>query len=185
MRQRGFEAVIDTARQNTSPTIKETHVKSIIVPTGEKLDDGRPMMKKVFIANEVQLPVRADSRSAGYDFFAPRDLTLVPAQKTILWTDVKAYMLDDEVLKLYPRSSLGIKQGLMLSNTVGVIDASYYNNTNNDGNIGLALLNTSGRAIKISKGDRIAQGVFTKFLVADEDNTLGEERTGGIGSSGK
>ena len=134
---------------------------------------------------EVQLPVRADVRSAGYDFFSPIDLILLPAQKTILMSDVKAYMLKDEVLELYPRSSMGIKKGLMLSNTVGIIDSSYYENESNDGNIGLPLLNTSGVAIEIKKGERIAQGIFKKYLVADDDAVLHAVRTGGMGSSGK
>lgn len=133
----------------------------------------------------LQLPVRSDDKSAGYDFFSPIDITLLPAQKTILFLDVKAYMGDDEVLKIYPRSSMGIKKGLMLSNTVGIVDASYYNNPGNDGNIGLALLNTSGVGIEIKKGDRIAQGVFTKYLLADGDNPTSDLRTGGMGSSGE
>lgn len=134
---------------------------------------------------DIQTPVRADDRSAGYDFFCPRDITLLPAQKMLVFTDVKAYMQEDEVLMLYPRSSLGVKQGLMLSNTAGVIDASYYSNEGNDGNIGLALLNTSGRAIELKAGQRIVQGIFTKYLTADEDSTLGESRKGGVGSSGE
>lgn len=134
---------------------------------------------------DTQLPVRADARSAGYDFFSPVDLKLLPAQKTILMTNVKAYMQEDEVLKLYPRSSMGIKKGLMLSNTVGVIDSSYYNNENNEGNIGLPLLNTSGVTIEIKRGERIAQGVFIKYLMADNDATLSDTRVGGMGSSGE
>jgi len=73
----------------------------------------------------------------------------------------------------------------MLSNSVGIIDASYYGNESNDGNIGIALVNTTGKAINIKKGQRIAQGIFTKFLVADVDETSDEQRSGGIGSSGK
>jgi dUTP pyrophosphatase len=134
---------------------------------------------------EIILPIRGDDRSAGYDFFAPRDITLLPAQKTLFFSDVKAYMQEGEVLKLYPRSSMGVKKGLMLSNTVGVIDASYYENEGNDGNIGFALLNTSGRTIEIKAGERIVQGVFTNYLVADEDVALREKRDGGFGSSGK
>lgn len=165
MKLRGFEPVIDTKKQ-----YKET-----VVVHGEQ---------KVFYP-DVQMPVRADERSAGYDFFSPIDITLLPAQKFLMFTNVKAYMQDDEVLKMYPRSSLGVKKGLMLSNTTGIIDASYYSNEGNDGNIGLALLNTSGVAIEIKRGERIAQGIFTKFLVADEDETLHDERSGGFGSSGE
>lgn len=163
---RGFEAV------------KDEHIKykETVTVHGKKLE----------VAPEVELPTRSDVRSAGYDFYAPKDITLVPAQKTILWTNVKAYMQDDEVLKLYPRSSLGVKKGLMLSNTVGIIDSSYYGNPDNDGNIGLPLLNTSGKAIEIKRGERIVQGVFEKYLTSDNGNPSEDvERTGGIGSSGK
>ena len=170
---RGFEAVKNEHRKNWKDSISEEfHVKHE--------DD-----KKVKWLADVQLPQRADRRSAGYDFFAPVDMELLPAQKTVLFTDVKAYMQEDEVLEVYPRSSMGIKQGMMLANTVGIIDSSYYENESNDGNIGLALLNTSGKVIKFKRGDRIAQGIFKKYLVADNDEVLAEARVGGMGSSGK
>lgn len=140
--------------------------------------------KRVTVHEETELPVRADKRSSGYDFHSPIDLLLHPGEKRLLFTNVKAYMQEDEMLQIFPRSSMGIKKGLMLSNTVGIIDASYYENESNDGNIGLALLNTSGKGLEIKRGERIAQGVFTKFLVADEDTVLSEERKGGFGSSG-
>lgn len=134
---------------------------------------------------EIKLPTRADKGSAGYDFYLPKDLTIMPMQKTLVWTDVKAYMKPDEVLYLYIRSSLAIKQGLMLSNNVGIVDASYYNNEGNDGNIGIALVNTTGKAITLKKGERLAQGIFGKFFLADEDETTKDKRDGGVGSSGK
>ena len=134
---------------------------------------------------DIILPTRADEGSAGYDFYLPKDLTLLPAQKTIVFTDVKAYMQPGEVLEIYIRSSLAIKKGLMLSNNVGIIDASYYGNESNDGNIGIALVNTTGKTIELIAGERIAQGIFKNFLVADIDEVQSETRTGGIGSSGK
>ena len=106
-------------------------------------------------------------------------------QKTIIWTDVKAYMQDDEMLNLYIRSSLGIKNGLMLCTSVSVIDSSYYNNEGNDGNISIAVVNTTGVTVELKAGERIAQGVFTKYLKADVDEVLASERIGGSGSSGK
>lgn len=141
--------------------------------------------RKVKVFHDIKLPARADKRSAGYDFFLPKDVNLYPGKKTLVFLDVKAYMQDDEVLKIYPRSSLGIKSGMMLGNTVGIVDASYYGNEGNDGNIGLSLLNTSGVTIQLQAGDRIAQGVFQKYLVADNDLVLSDERIGGFGSSGK
>lgn len=162
---RGFEEVIDSKKQY-GKVIDVYGQRKVMYPP-------------------VQLPVRADSRSAGYDFFSPIDVTILPKEKVILWTNVKAYMQEDEVLEVYPRSSMGVKKGLMLANTVGIIDSSYYENPDNDGNIGLALLNTSGTAIEIKRGERIAQGIFKKYLVADNDVTISEERKGGFGSSGK
>lgn len=134
---------------------------------------------------EIQLPTRSDERSAGYDFYTPVDIIISPGQRCLVWTDVKAYMQDNEVLMLYVRSSIGVKKGVVLSNGTGIIDASYYSNPDNDGRIGISLFNTSDKEVKLLAGERIAQGVFIQYLVADDDNVLNKERVGGFGSSGK
>ena len=79
--------------------------------------------------------------------------------------------------------SLAIKKGLTLANNVGIIDADYYNNPSNEGHIMVALANWTNRPVVIAKGERIAQGIFEKYLVADADETLSSERVGGIGST--
>ena len=134
---------------------------------------------------EIQLPTRGDSRSAGYDFYSNETVVLQPKQSHLFWTDIKSYMLDDEVLSIHVRSSIGTKKDLMLKNTTGIIDSSYYENVSNDGNIGICLVNMGDKIQKIEKGERIAQGIFTKYLIADDDICLKLERTGGFGSSGK
>ena len=134
---------------------------------------------------EIQLPTRGDSRSAGYDFYSNETVVLQPKQSHLFWTDVKSYMLDDEVLSIHVRSSIGTKKDLMLKNTTGIIDSSYYENVSNDGNIGICLVNMGDKIQKIEKGERIAQGIFTKYLIADDDICLKLERTGGFGSSEK
>lgn len=131
------------------------------------------------------LPQRADKGSAGYDLATPIDFLLLPHETKVIWTNVKSYMEADEVLQLYVRSSIGIKKGIVLANGTGIVDASYYENESNDGNIGIALHNTKGQAVEFTAGDRIAQGIFTKFLVAEQDEVMNESRTGGIGSSGQ
>lgn len=136
-------------------------------------------------SHAVQLPIRADVKSAGYDFFARRTISIAPGEQHVFWTDVKAYMQDDEVLMIFARSSLGIKKGIVLANGTGIIDASYYGNPLNDGNIGICLKNTSNDVVAISDGERIAQGIFTQYFVADNDATLHDSRSGGFGSSGK
>ena len=130
------------------------------------------------------LPKRSDAASAGYDLFTPIDVLIMPGETKVIWTNVKAYMEPDEVLQIFVRSSIGIKKGIVLANGTGIIDASYYENESNDGNIGLALKNTTGQAIEINAGERLAQGIFTKYLIADTDEVMNTSRTGGIGSSG-
>ena len=133
-------------------------------------------------SGDIKLPTRSDPRSAGYDFYSPIDITIQPGEKQLIWTDIKAYMLPDEVLQLYVRSSMG-KYPVVIANGTGIIDSSYFENVNNDGNIGFNLLNLSNKPYEIHIGDRIGQGVFGKYLVTDDDNATGE-RAGGFGSSG-
>lgn len=131
---------------------------------------------------EVLMPLRKTKYSAGYDFMFPIDIVISPGESVMFFTDVKAYMQYDEVLKIYPRSSLGMKHGIILSNTVGVIDADYHGNSKNDGNIGFSLKNTSNKVFIGSKGEGCAQGIFQKYLIADNCNS-DNKRDGGIGST--
>lgn len=130
----------------------------------------------------VQLPTRGSSKAMAYDFYANDTYTVEPNKIVKIWTDVKAYMGDNECLVINVRSSMGGK--FMLANTQGWIDSDYYSNEDNDGNIGIFLKNIGNEDITINRGDRIAQGAFFDFLVADNGNT-NDVRTGGFGSSGK
>ena len=134
---------------------------------------------------EIKLPTRATEHSAGYDFYLPCDIRIHPGERMLVFTDVKAFMQEDEVLMLYVRSSIGVKKGVVLSNGTGIIDASYYSNPDNDGRIGISLFNTSDKEVKLLAGERIAQGVFMQYLIADDESVLSKERVGGFGSSGK
>lgn len=133
-------------------------------------------------AGDIILPTRGTSKAMAYDFYANDTYVVEPNKIAKVWTDVKAYMGDNECLILNVRSSMSGK--FMLANTAGWIDSDYYSNENNDGNIGVFLKNISNETLTINKGDRIAQGAFFNFLVADNGNT-DEIRTGGFGSSGK
>lgn len=133
--------------------------------------------------DDVKLPKRADSGSAGYDFYTPISFLLQPNEKIEIALDVKAYMQADEVLLLFIRSSIGNKEDIVLANGTGVIDQSYHNNPKNDGNIHIYLVNTGYEVRHFTKGERIVQGVFLPYLVADEDETIHASRRGGSGSS--
>lgn len=132
----------------------------------------------------VELPRRSTAQSAGYDFISPEQVALEPGQHHLIWTDVKAKMPDGVVLKIYPRSSLGAKHGVILRNTVGIIDKDYYGNPTNDGNIGICLINTGSETFLINPGDKIAQGIFESFISISGDDAEGS-RSGGFGSTGQ
>jgi dUTP pyrophosphatase len=132
----------------------------------------------------INLPKRSTAKSAGYDFFSNEAIEIQVGEQHLFFTDVKAYMLEDEVLKIYVRSSIAIKKNLQLKNLVGIIDSDYYSNVDNDGQIIICLKNTTTIPVKIDKHERIAQGIFTKYLKADNDeqDTI---RIGGVGSTSK
>ena len=143
-----------------------------------------PWARKVPLA-EVTLPTRGTAQAAGYDIYALESKTIRPGGKVEFPTDVKVYMQKDEVFHLYPRSNQGIKFDLMLANTTGVIDADYYENPDNDGAFTIVLRNLGTDNYYVHAGDRIAQGEFAKFLVADNDyGKKLPKRKGGVGSTG-
>lgn len=135
---------------------------------------------------KIIMPQRGTSKSAGYDICTPVDI-VIPAKghSSTIFTDIKAYMLPDEVLCTHVRSSIGMKRGLVLANTTGIIDSDYYSNQDNDGNIGFMLRNLTDEEVVIKAGERVIQGIFSKYLVADGDEPKSEERVGGVGSTGR
>lgn len=141
--------------------------------------------EKVTYDNSGILPTRNDKGSAGYDFYTPIDLVINPGEKIIFKTNIKAQMEQDEMLTLHVRSSIGIKRQLMLSNCTGIIDSTYYNNPDNEGNIMGALYNYGNETQTIKAGERVMQGIFVKYLITDNDDPINENRIGGVGSSGK
>lgn len=122
-------------------------------------------------------PTRATKGSAGYDIRSTIGVTLDPGKSVVIPTGLKVHMNPDEVLLIYVRSSVGIKRHLMLSNGTGVIDSDYHDE------IMLPLTNYGNEPVSIEDGERVAQGVFVKYLTTDDDETDGE-RKGGMGSTG-
>jgi len=137
-----------------------------------------------FQNQDIVLPKRNTSGSAGYDIEAATDLTILPGETKGCPTGLKAYMEDGEVLQVYPRSSLAIKKHLILINSVGIIDKDYYNNESNEGHIQIMLYNYGKDPITIIKHERVAQGIFMSFLKADNEPTNHAKRLGGFGSTG-
>ena len=131
---------------------------------------------------EIPLPKRATAGSAGYDFVAPAE-TVIPAGGTALIpTGIRAEMEPGWVLALFPRSSLGFKYGVRLSNTAGIIDSDYAF-AKNEGHIMVKLRNPSDAPVVIGRGERFCQGIFLPYGTAEESGEFAE-RTGGMGSTG-
>ena len=136
-----------------------------------------------YICEDIKLPTRKTKTSAGYDIESARDVIISPGCTELIPTGLKAYMNDDEFLAIHVRSSVGIKRGLVLANGTGIIDSDYYNNLDNEGHIMIALLNFGKETVTLDKGERVAQGIFSKYLITNDDDATGV-RTGGIGSTG-
>ena len=132
----------------------------------------------------IVLPSRKTKFSAGYDIAAAENIILLPQQVTLIPTGIKAYMQADEYLGIHIRSSIAVKQKLTLINNVGVIDADYYNNVENEGHIMIPVYNYNQSSVTIEKDTRIAQGIFYRYLLASDDKAE-NIRIGGIGSTGK
>lgn len=145
-------------------------------------------LAKGFENEGVNMPVRKTKFSAGYDIEAAEDC-VIPAFKlgqkpTLVKTGLKAYMQEDEYLMLCNRSSNPFKKGLVLANSIGIIDADYYGNPDNDGAFMYAFYNMFDKDVEIKKGDVIGQAIFKKYEIIDGDIAEGE-RVGGFGSTSK
>ncbi|WP_057896829.1 dUTP diphosphatase [Liquorilactobacillus oeni] len=168
-----------------------------------------------YVKKGLRLPVRATQNAAGYDFYVAEDFVIPSIWKLkfikILWklatqkkiekneqvaaqkvlkpflvpTGIKAYMQPNEFLLLANRSSNPLKRSLVLPNGVGIVDADYYNNPNNEGEIFFQLINFGIHDLCLKKGERVGQGIFVPFLLADGEEKVIKKRTGGFGSSGR
>lgn len=140
------------------------------------------------IYNNIKLPTRATASSAGYDFYAPFDFHIganafhaACDDSIIIPSGISVELDSDKYLMLVPRSGLGFKNGVELLNTVGIIDADYYNSSDNEGHIMFKL--NAKRAVDIMSGKAYAQGIINRYYTSNDDNADGV-RKGGMGSTG-
>lgn len=160
----------------------------------------------------ISLPQRKTEKSAGYDFevaediivpsymvgmntlynsYGKKTLTLeemsgitkmTGIKPTLVPTGIKVYLESDSYLELSVRSSTPLKQWLVLANGIGIIDADYVDNDQNEGEIFFQVINLSPYDLLLKKGDRIGQGVIHRYGLVDNDNAAGK-RKGGFGST--
>lgn len=137
------------------------------------------------IYDGIKLPCRATTGSAGYDFFAPYEFSLLPGESVKIPTGIRAIISDGWVLALFPRSGLGFKYRLQLDNTVGIIDSDY-SKSDNEGHIFCKITNDGrdGKTLTVGKGKGFCQGIFIPFGITENDD-VNTERNGGFGSTDK
>lgn len=134
--------------------------------------------------NQIKLPERATAQSAGYDFFAPHAFALAPREGITIPTGIRAKITPGWWLAILPRSGQGFRYRIQLDNTVGVIDADYYN-ADNEGHILIKLTSDchTDTRLKLTAGQGFAQGIFLSHGITESD-TADLKRTGGFGSTG-
>lgn len=147
-----------------------------------------------YLEQNINLPIRKTKHSVGYDLECATDVVIpslfkslklsfdVKVEPTLVKTGIKSYFLEDEVLILANKSSTPKKFGLVMANSIGIIESDYYNNESNEGELMLAYYNFLPFDITIKKGTAIGQAYFQKFLISDDDNASGV-RKGGFGST--
>lgn len=138
-------------------------------------------LKEIF--EQIKLPRRATSGSAGYDFFAPVNIVLDPGTTVKIPTGIRVEMQENWVLKCYPRSGLGFKFRLQLNNTVGIIDSDYFY-SDNEGHMFAKITNDTNeqKLIEIEAGSGFMQGIFVEYGITMDDDVK-EARNGGFGST--
>ena len=138
--------------------------------------------EKVSRIKEVELPKRSTKKSAGYDFINLERIEIPPytmgSKPVLVPTGVKVYMPDDEYLMLVNRSSNPKKKFLVIPNSMGIIDADYVDNPNNEGEMMFTFYNLSDEPVVIEKGEKLGQGIFNKYYITDDDNAEGERKGG-------
>lgn len=125
---------------------------------------------------KIKIPQRDSDLTAGYDICILEDITIKPGEIIKLPTGLKAFFEKDEVLLLVLRSSMGFYHNIRLCNQVGVIDADYYNNKDNEGHIWISIQNEGDKTVELHKGDAVVQGMFMNYLITNSDETLKLER---------
>lgn len=127
--------------------------------------------------NGYKLPTRDSKKTAGYDIYLLSDIKLKPGEIKKIPTGIKATFENDEVLLLVIRSSMGFKHNIRLCNQIGVIDADYYNNKDNEGHIWIKIQNEGDKLIELEKETAVVQGIFFKYLTTESDSEEGIIRT--------
>lgn len=144
----------------------------------EVLPEHKDLVASIAGSEDAFIPQRSTEGSAGYDIRSIEDVTIKNGDVALVSTGLTAYMQKDEELQIRCRSGFAVKK-VIVANSPGTIDSDYYGK-----HIKVIVFNLSGEDFTITAGDRIGQGVFSKYLTTDNDSPANSDRTGGFGSTG-
>ena len=181
-----FEKVsYEQFKRNWEDTFSWSDMMNMGLLTREFSDPKLPEKVIKNIYDNIKLPKRATSGSAGYAFYSPITINLAPSRTIKIPTGIRCRMEDNWVLKLYPRSGLGFKYRLQLNNTVGIIDSDYFY-SDNEGHIMAKITNDTNenKTVSIESGKGFMQGIFVQYGITVDDDANGV-RMGGFGSTTK
>ena len=129
----------------------------------------------------IKIPTRATQKSAGYDIVTPIDIDLKPGEMVKFPTGLRCKIENGWFLGIFPKSGLGFKYSLRLSNSTGIIDEDYYHQ-DNEGHIWAKMQNDGEKEFHIEKGKAVCQGIFLPYGLTYDDDADGI-RNGGLGST--
>lgn len=147
----------------------------------EEFDTDNETTRKIYCG--IDIPKRATKGSAGYDFFSPIGFTLSPGESIKIPTGIRCEMNEGWVMMGFPRSGLGFKYRMRLSNTVCILDEDYFY-SDNEGHIFIKVVNEGDKTMTVKAGDGFAQGIFIQYGITEDDNAT-NKRNGGFGSTTK
>lgn len=141
----------------------------------------KDIKEDIDLYNSYEIPIRKTKKSCGYDFLAIEEFSIKPGEIKKIPTGIKVSLNENEFLMIVVRSSMGFKYNIRLCNQVGIIDADYYNNPDNEGHMYVALQNEGNKEYIVKKGEGFAQGIILNYLTCGDENN--QIRNGGIGST--
>ncbi len=151
------------------------------------MKDGFDMEDEIIrdLYDGIELPTRATSGAAGYDFKSPMGFVLSPGKTIKVPTGIRVKIDSGWWLAALPRSGMGFKYRVQLDNTVGVVDEDYYGSSN-EGHIFIKITNDTkeNKTLCVSAGDGFVQAIFIPYGITYDDNAQAI-RDGGMGSTGR
>lgn len=136
-----------------------------------------------YVYEQLKLPKRSTTGSAGYDFYTPISFTLQPGEDIKIPTGIRTLIDEGWFLMIVPRSGLGFKYYARLANSVGIIDADYAQ-SDNEGHTYVKIRNDGEKPMTVDAGEAFCQGIFLPFGITYDDDADGV-RNGGFGSTDK